>query len=640
MDGLVFVGNKRGVGNNPVSAMKLFSKLNFFLLSGYLMACQLPAQEYANRSPVKMLQEACEKGDLELLEQALRQGADLEARDYAGYTPLAQAARYGKVEVMKALLKRGADIKAWDREGTSVLFRACFHNQTAAALFLLEKGLSPNWGKPGNTLCLATAAYWGDLRLVKALVEHGAEINDNSGRATALMEAINKNYTGIVLYLLSAGADPKISAPGRKSAWWSKYPPVSVAAWNGNAEMIRALVVKGCDVNELSPIDESPLILATRKDRSDAIKALVETGADVNARHPKNKWVALHYAAEEGKVEALKALVDQGANLEVRASGERTALMMAAWEAEEECVKVLLDAGADPNAQNSSGKTSLMYSCHRHSASKSQIEALLKAGARLDLKDGLGNTALTYAASRGHQDLVELFLVKGADLKERHIFSTELRGKKVTDRQAWVLGLGSIYALINNDELSSLGDTSIRPYQREVNSLKKYWKIESREDAYRTLTWLKSEGHRIEYQKMATQSSWWSILLYQAMVPLKLANSESVKKQLFARQSYRRWGDRSGLMWDLSRIVMVTRSAYEAGYLEEDEVWELLMPIGVEVQKKFGSWREMGENFLDGREIWDGERNSRFQTCFELLSDPRDKNSPWNKYSWDLDLTE
>ncbi|MDR1145258.1 MAG: DUF1266 domain-containing protein [Verrucomicrobiales bacterium] len=48
----------------------------------------------------------------------------------------------------------------------------------------------------------------------------------------------------------------------------------------------------------------------------------------------------------------------------------------------------------------------------------------------------------------------------------------------------------------------------------------------------------------------------------------------------------------------------------------------------------------MGENHLDGRQIWNGGiRDKRYEECFKLLANPDDPNSPWNQLPWDTPLT-
>jgi len=58
------------------------------------------------------------------------------------------------------------------------------------------------------------------------------------------------------------------------------------------------------------------------------------------------------------------------------------------------------------------------------------------------------------------------------------------------------------------------------------------------------------------------------------------------------------------------------------------------------IQSTFSSWREVGENYLIGREFWSysqTQQDGRFmrEVCERLLANPR---SPWNQIPWGLNL--
>jgi hypothetical protein len=63
-------------------------------------------------------------------------GADIDARDYLGYTPLRWAATQGRVEMIKLLVGRGADINTPDNYGFTPLYDAtrAGHEETAKLL--------------------------------------------------------------------------------------------------------------------------------------------------------------------------------------------------------------------------------------------------------------------------------------------------------------------------------------------------------------------------------------------------------------------------------------------------------------------------------------------------------------------------
>ncbi len=65
-----------------------------------------------------------------------------------------------------------------------------------------------------------------------------------------------------------------------------------------------------------------------------------------------------------------------------------------------------------------------------------------------------------------------------------------------------------------------------------------------------------------------------------------------------------------------------------------------MMPAARILRQTFTSWRDLGENYLIGRQFWDPEEQvqtgSRYRQAFDrLLADPA---SPWNRVPWAVDL--
>jgi ankyrin repeat protein len=63
-------------------------------------------------------------GDLEQLDQLLGQGADVNAGDRTGVTPLMRAAYHGQLAMVRALIEHGADPNAKDRSGLTAMMMA------------------------------------------------------------------------------------------------------------------------------------------------------------------------------------------------------------------------------------------------------------------------------------------------------------------------------------------------------------------------------------------------------------------------------------------------------------------------------------------------------------------------------------
>jgi ankyrin repeat protein len=60
-------------------------------------------------------------GDLDVVKAVLGKGADVNAKDHDGSTPLIYAAELGHLDLLKVLLANGADVNARRNDGSTAL---------------------------------------------------------------------------------------------------------------------------------------------------------------------------------------------------------------------------------------------------------------------------------------------------------------------------------------------------------------------------------------------------------------------------------------------------------------------------------------------------------------------------------------
>ena len=88
---------------------------------------------------------------------------------------------------------------------------------------------------------------------------------------------------------------------GRRTGTGSRRS--SLAATNGNAAMIRALLDAGVDPNTATPGGETALMTAARTGKVDAVTLLLDRGANVNAKDTVHAQTALMWAVIENHTE-------------------------------------------------------------------------------------------------------------------------------------------------------------------------------------------------------------------------------------------------------------------------------------------------------------------------------------------------
>jgi uncharacterized protein len=253
-----------------------------------------------------------------------------------GMTALLFAARQNDRKSAELLLKAGADINLGAQDGTSPILVAVMNGHYSLANFLLEKGANPNTADTKGRAALIAVVdmrnlEWStrpappekdpmtELDLIKALVAHGADVNQRltkkiplrgqpsfDGRwanmvgATPLWRAAQSDDVTVMKLLKESGADPKI------------------AATDGTTPLMVAAGVGWSDGQSHGAQAEAP----------EALRLCIEWGLDVNAKNDVG-YTALHGAAFRGANDVVKFLVEHGARMDVKNQEGRLPVNMA-----------------------------------------------------------------------------------------------------------------------------------------------------------------------------------------------------------------------------------------------------------------------------------------------------------------------
>jgi serine/threonine-protein phosphatase 6 regulatory ankyrin repeat subunit B len=345
---------------------------------------------------------------IESIKLLLATGADVNAPDVRGLTPLMSAASKMSVVLMRMLLEAGAgaSVNAKDNEGRTALMVAAERGHVETIKLLFEAGAAINAkDNMGKTALMHTQGYMysrsSSLAAGKYLIATGASINDvNAKGQTPLMLAAQRNYLEEVKILLEAGARASINARDNEGKTALMYVKSELYD-DASADIIRTLVAAGADVNLADDNGATPLMLLASQDFSEpAIVALLGEGAraSINAQDKQGR-TALILAAKVGFVERIKKLLDAGASLNMRDNKGQTALTYAAlgYSARSDVIRFLVAAGLKVDDENAEGQTALMLAAQLRVVEP--VNQLLKAGAAPDKKDKAGRTALMYAFS-------------------------------------------------------------------------------------------------------------------------------------------------------------------------------------------------------------------------------------------------
>eukprot|EP00026_Physarum_polycephalum_P007585 Phypoly_transcript_07648.p1 GENE.Phypoly_transcript_07648~~Phypoly_transcript_07648.p1 ORF type:complete len:487 (+),score=88.56 Phypoly_transcript_07648:95-1555(+) len=230
--------------------------------------------------------------------------------------------------------------------------------------------------------------------------------------SSALHEATNAGDLAKVKELVERGEEKLDQVDGEGET------ALSLAAKNGNLDIVRFLLKKGANARRYEGMSSPPLFNACRAGHVEVARKLLKYEADPEgATTIGNKTTPLIIAAKHGSVEITQMLIDHGANVNTARMDSVTPIFMAAQENHVEVLKMLIKAGANVDACTDDDATPLFMAAQEGHAES--VEILLQNHAKMDAIYSNGNTPLLAASMRGNLDIVKMLVKWGANINER-----------------------------------------------------------------------------------------------------------------------------------------------------------------------------------------------------------------------------
>lgn len=252
-----------------------------------------------------------EKGDLHLVQQSLRKGADINATTPDGQTALITAIAAGKKNIIDELLKEGAAVNVGNIRQT--------------ALFEAVRYANPYADEPDEN---------GYRELVKKLVlDYRADTNLRNEELQKRLEII-----------MTAQARPQPAprpAPQPAMPLPTQVVPMEITqrpfaipqrpivptrdmmnlfegARTGNLPLVIQALDRGVDINTVTPTGETALCVAIENGHKNIIDTLLARGAQVNVPDVGRQTAlaqAVHYAYKYDYLDLIIELLDRGADV-------------------------------------------------------------------------------------------------------------------------------------------------------------------------------------------------------------------------------------------------------------------------------------------------------------------------------------
>lgn len=395
------------------------------------------------------------KGDPKTLCMAkllIERGAEVDAKDFKGNTPLHIAAREGLKDLCDALLDQAEKVKkslvnTLNGKRMTALHLAVQQRQCVVVELLMKRGAKPNMkdcsslfpihyavGSGCDRCCRALAPYYeGDAALTKK-------------QESPLIIAARKGYCKTIkeIPVEKINLDYK-DADGNTA--------LHIAAKKGFHKFLDFLLDLGATPDSLNSSGWTPLMSAVAKEKTDCAKVLMERGAALNVKSIDKEWNVLHIAAYNRSNHCMELLLKKDEVIRLideKNKEDYTPLALAVQRKSDKCIKLLEEAGASPvigdevrasliyNSQNYRGTVILHEKLLREknvtftnvskmtplhiAAEEGHVEAckaLLRRGARVDPCDKYGRTPLLWAALYGHETILKLLLKKNASRRAK-----------------------------------------------------------------------------------------------------------------------------------------------------------------------------------------------------------------------------
>uniref|UniRef100_A0A8D2MFL1 Ankyrin repeat and death domain containing 1A n=1 Tax=Zonotrichia albicollis TaxID=44394 RepID=A0A8D2MFL1_ZONAL len=318
----------------------------------------------------KEFHDAAKRNDTARMEELIRRGVDIKAKNNFGMNALLLSAWFGHLRVLQILVNAGAKINRVNRNGRNLLHCAAQRGHIQVMEFIMED-----------------------------LEDMCVDETDKMDR-TAFHLAAEHGQLEVVEFLIRLGCSHSAKDKEENTA-------LHLAAKNGHLSVLEKIIDVGVDLDEKNSEGLTALHLAAEGGHSHCVKLLVEVGADVNAQTQK-KMNCLHYAALHGYEEIARILMDAGIHTDALNHQNASAMHIAVLQNFPAMVKLFISAECDLDIPDNRQQTSLHIAAEH--GRQDIAEMILIAGVNLKLTDKQGKTSLDVAARGNHTILVDMII--------------------------------------------------------------------------------------------------------------------------------------------------------------------------------------------------------------------------------------
>ncbi|KAF5548211.1 ankyrin 3 [Fusarium napiforme] len=252
-----------------------------------LLARKARVEAKNNRKMTPLHCAAKKEGFKATMQELLRCGADINARDGTSRTPLMLATQCASIDEIGFLISQGADVTAQDREGETCLHKAMGRSKETFEIvqLLLENGARADARDKSGETCLHAFARWGAVihpsdDLIQLVASRGAHINAKDDDGNTPLHIMTQN--GAVEALSRFADFPGLDLNARNHL--GKTPlHFAASLLTAGPGVLSVLIEKGADINSLDNESRTPFDDAMQREYEPVIQFLFNKGGKPGA---------------------------------------------------------------------------------------------------------------------------------------------------------------------------------------------------------------------------------------------------------------------------------------------------------------------------------------------------------------------
>ncbi len=203
------------------------------------------------------------------------------------------------------LIAGGLTTKSYAQANPQDLLDAAGNGNVQMVNMLLGLNADPNVADSLGNTAVMYAAQFGHAEVIGVLADAGADINIVKPDGwSALLLACYVGQPGSVTELAARGADMTIKL--------DVLTPLMLAAHQGHAEVVTALLEAGVPVDETLSDGQTALFVATQAGNTDVVSALLAGGADPN-HQTNNGAIAANSAITNNDTATIRVMAEADA---------------------------------------------------------------------------------------------------------------------------------------------------------------------------------------------------------------------------------------------------------------------------------------------------------------------------------------